>query len=322
MEKIRTTSFYEMSKENLSPLQNFSLQDEPFISSIKLKLESLPVTVAKSLSKKPKETFKVLSKFEVQASVKSMLESYFLDHHTVIGDILASHPSLSPSIWFKVVDWIIDLTSALKFKCDAAFVAVNYFNRFLRNSKSLLPGHLEIVGLTCFFMAAKLENADCMIIPDLFRFAKDPIPSVKEFVYIEAKIMTALNFNLHCISPLKILHEIGKPFDFSTEELMLGWYLLEISLLSLEFVNCSASQSAMIVSRCIVITVRKLDFDNELFSLVGLTLEEADDLTDALKDLVELIQTPEEWDDSVKPRVRSKFQNSYYKGVGHRTINI
>ena len=66
-------------------------------------------------------------------------------------------------------DWIIDVAAEYKLAAQSLFLSVNYLDRFL--SAMNVPRHrLQLVGLACLFLAAKVEE----VYP----------PTLAEFAYI------------------------------------------------------------------------------------------------------------------------------------------
>ena len=68
-----------------------------------------------------------------------------------------------------LVDWLVEVSEEYKLQAQTLQLAVSYIDRFL-SEMSVQRGKLQLVGITCLFVAAKYEE----IYP----------PALAEFVYI------------------------------------------------------------------------------------------------------------------------------------------
>lgn len=88
-------------------------------------------------------------------------------------DMLAYHPGLQPRMRAILLDWLIEVCDVYKLHRETYYLAVDYLDRFLsaKNESSKTPKtRLQLIGITCLFVAAKVEE----IYP----------PKIGEFAYV------------------------------------------------------------------------------------------------------------------------------------------
>lgn len=88
-------------------------------------------------------------------------------------DMLAYHPGLQARMRAILLDWLIEVCDVYKLHRETYYLAVDYLDRYLsaKNESSKTPKtRLQLIGITCLFVAAKVEE----IYP----------PKIGEFAYV------------------------------------------------------------------------------------------------------------------------------------------
>lgn len=88
-------------------------------------------------------------------------------------EMLTYHPGLQPRMRAILLDWLIEVCDVYKLHRESYYLAVDYLDRFLsvKNENSKTPKtRLQLIGITCLFVAAKVEE----IYP----------PKIGEFAYV------------------------------------------------------------------------------------------------------------------------------------------
>jgi cyclin A len=154
----------------------------------------------------------------------------------VDADYMQMQTDMSAQMRTILVDWLVDVVQEYTLSDEALHLAVHYFDTFL----SLVPvqrSKLQLVGVTCMFLAAKFEE-------------QRP-PSINEFVYItdtaydriellqmEGLILSTLRFNLSRITAACFLKRFRALMDSrSMAQVDLARYLLELTLQDLACLN-------------------------------------------------------------------------------------
>ncbi|XP_034473756.1 G1/S-specific cyclin-E [Drosophila innubila] len=93
-----------------------------------------------------------------------------LDSHLRSSSMLDQHPGLQPRMRAILLDWLNEVCEVYKLHRDTFYLAVDYLDRYLHGEREVLKTHLQLIGITCLFVAAKVEE----IYP----------PKIGEFAYV------------------------------------------------------------------------------------------------------------------------------------------
>ncbi|KAK7019044.1 cyclin N-terminal domain-containing protein [Favolaschia claudopus] len=128
-------------------------------------------------------------------------------------------------------DWLIQLHVRFRLLPETLFLCVNIIDRFL-SARVVSLAKLQLVGVTCMFIAAKFEE---IVAPSVIQFQE-----IAEGTYTESEILQAeryvlktLDWNLSFPSPVHYLRRISKADDYNLQARTLGKYLIEIACLEI-----------------------------------------------------------------------------------------
>ncbi|KAM0673831.1 G2/mitotic-specific cyclin [Gurleya vavrai] len=144
---------------------------------------------------------------------------------------------LKPSLnRLQMIDWLINIQTKLAFVDETLFLAVNIIDRIL-SVKTLDDYKLVLLCVSSLFLAAKYEE---VVPPCLETFVvllekKEMGDCESEIKKAERYILYALNYDLGYPSPLNFLRHISKSDGYNDFHRIVAKYLLEISLLFVEF---------------------------------------------------------------------------------------
>ncbi|KAK7046682.1 cyclin N-terminal domain-containing protein [Favolaschia claudopus] len=126
-------------------------------------------------------------------------------------------------------DWLIQLHVRFRLLPETLFLCVNIIDRFL-SARVVSLAKLQLVGVTCMFIAAKFEE---IVAPSVIQFQE-----IAEGTYTESEILQAeryvlktLDWNLSFPSPVHYLRRISKADDYNLQARTVGKYLIEIACL-------------------------------------------------------------------------------------------
>ena len=83
---------------------------------------------------------------------------------------MGGQPLINKSMRAILVDWLVEVAEEYNLVPETLYLTVNYIDRFLSSNAIIDPSKLQLVGVSCMLIAAKLEE----IYP----------PEISEFVYI------------------------------------------------------------------------------------------------------------------------------------------
>lgn len=187
-------------------------------------------------------------------------------------DYMKGQPDVNGEMRAILNDWLVDVHRKFEHRKESLFLAVQVLDRYLAIAK-VKRNRLQLVGATSALVAAKFEEVEPMEVPDLI-YVTDKAYSKDEFVDMEGSILRALGFKLaaptaahflrHLHSALRkkslvpVEGEEPRQEDPIHPELMdsqpvkrndspseqLSWFILELSLLDVRFLNRAPSSLA------------------------------------------------------------------------------
>ncbi|XP_072321732.1 G1/S-specific cyclin-E1 [Eucyclogobius newberryi] len=173
-------------------------------------------------------------------------------------NVMDKHPHLQPKMRAILLDWLMEVSEVYKLHRETYHLAQDYFDRFMATQRNVFKSTLQLIGITCLFIAAKVEE---MYPPKLHQFAyvTDEACTEDEILSMEIIIMKELNWSLSPQTPVSWLNVYMQvAFLKETDELLIPKYpqdtftqiaeLLDLCLLdvrSLEFSNGVLAASAL-----------------------------------------------------------------------------
>ncbi|XP_008321105.1 G1/S-specific cyclin-E2 [Cynoglossus semilaevis] len=133
---------------------------------------------------------------------------------------LQSHPKLQPSMRAILLDWLLEVSEVYSLHRQTAYLAQDYFDRFMLTQQDVNKDYLQLIGITALFIASKIEE---IYPPKIFEFAyvTDGACDMWDIQRTELHILKALDWNL-CpetpISWLKLYAQVEAEQENSGEE--------------------------------------------------------------------------------------------------------
>ncbi|XP_070500593.1 G1/S-specific cyclin-E [Chironomus tepperi] len=116
-------------------------------------------------------------------------------------NMFESHPGLQPRMRAILLDWLIEVCEVYKLHRETYYLTVDYLDRYLTAKQNISKNQLQLIGITCLFVASKVEE---IYPPKLHEFAyvTDGACSEEDILQQEILILQALNW---CITPVTIM---------------------------------------------------------------------------------------------------------------------
>ncbi|KAH7642346.1 g1/s-specific cyclin-e1-like protein [Dermatophagoides farinae] len=133
------------------------------------------------------------------------------------SDLFNHHTSLQPTMRATLLDWLNEVCQAYNLTRQTYYLALDFFDRFLSIQKDCPKKNLQLIGITCLFIAAKIEE----IFPpkmNRFSFVCDGACSDKDISDMELVIMNTLKWELRPVTPIAWLNAFFKVYTFSDKE--------------------------------------------------------------------------------------------------------
>ena len=141
-----------------------------------------------------------------------------------------------------LTDWLIQVHSRFRLLPETLFLCVNIIDRFLSHRVVSLA-KLQLVGITCMFIAAKVEE---IVAPSAsnFLYCADASYTEPEILQAERYILKTLEWNLSYPSPIHFLRRISKADNYNIQVRTVAKYLLEIQCLEWRLIAAPPSLMA------------------------------------------------------------------------------
>ncbi|KAG6885565.1 hypothetical protein C0993_012808 [Termitomyces sp. T159_Od127] len=142
---------------------------------------------------------------------------------------MASQKDLAWKMRGVMNDWLIQLHVRFRLLPETLFLCINIIDRFL-SARVVSLAKLQLVGVTCMFIAAKFEE---IVAPSVthFMMCADASYTESEILQAERYVLKTLDWNLSYPNPVHFLRRISKADDYNVKVRTLAKFLLEISCL-------------------------------------------------------------------------------------------
>lgn len=135
-----------------------------------------------------------------------------------------------------LVDWLLQLHANYRLHPESLFLCINILDRFL-GSRYVSVGKLQLVGLTCFFIATKFEETYVPSVKQIALLADDLYP-VEDILRAERYVLKVLNWDLRAPGPMGWLSRGSQADDgCEAKARTTAEYLLQTSLVERRFIG-------------------------------------------------------------------------------------
>ena len=142
-----------------------------------------------------------------------------------------------------LVDWLVEVSQEYRLQNETLYLSINYLDRFLCH-EPVLRGKLQLVGITCLFIASKYEEMTPQTV-DEFVYITDNTYDRAEVLDMERKILVLLKFELTAVTSITFLRRYCKMLSLDTTTRHLAAFLLELTLLDYFFTDARPSIVAL-----------------------------------------------------------------------------
>nr|CAB3228912.1 G1/S-specific cyclin-E1 [Phallusia mammillata] len=115
------------------------------------------------------------------------------------------HADLQPRMRSILLDWIMEVCEVYALHRETFYLAVDYIDRYLTNTKNIHKTRLQLVGVTALFIAAKLEEIYPPKLSD-FAYVTDGACTEEEILSQELLMLSTLKWSLSPITAIAWLN--------------------------------------------------------------------------------------------------------------------
>ncbi|GAX75095.1 hypothetical protein CEUSTIGMA_g2539.t1 [Chlamydomonas eustigma] len=139
--------------------------------------------------------------------------------------------AINPGMRQILVEWLFDISMHMKLVKETYFLSINFLDRCL-NSMKACKSTLQLIGITCLWLAAKYEEVHPPSAQELLELTENAY-ELQQMLCMESKILNILGFDLSIPTSLKFL-DVHKQLvgTRSASVCLLATHLLELSTLT------------------------------------------------------------------------------------------
>lgn len=109
--------------------------------------------------------------------------------------LLQRHPTLLPRMRSILFDWLSEVCEVHALHRETFYLALDFIDRFLTAQSETPKQQLQLIGITCLFVASKIEEIYPPKLAD-YAYVTDGACSDEEIQIMELVILKALNWEL------------------------------------------------------------------------------------------------------------------------------
>ncbi|XP_039276323.1 G1/S-specific cyclin-E1 [Nilaparvata lugens] len=182
-------------------------------------------------------------------------------------DMFINHPSITPRMRSVLFDWIMEVCEVYKLHRESYYLSMDYVDRYLSLKSGISKSQLQLIGVTCLFIAAKMEEIYPPKIVE-FAYVTDGACNDEDILQQEIVILKTLNFEL---SPMTINNwlstyvqlcykdeaRINNDFVYSQLSGQLFVRLVQLLDLATLDLNCLKFSYSMLAATCVYLACSK-----------------------------------------------------------------
>lgn len=106
-----------------------------------------------------------------------------------------NHPGLQPRMRAILLDWLIEVCEVYKLQRETFYLTLDYLDRYLSAKDNISKNQLQLIGITCLFIASKVEE---IYPPKLHEFAyvTDSACTEDDILQQEFLVLQTLNWSI------------------------------------------------------------------------------------------------------------------------------
>lgn len=161
----------------------------------------------------------------------------------VVKNHLEGQLEVFPKMRSVLIDWINEVHEQFHLLPETFQLAVAIIDRYLQEVKNTKRSHLQLVGVTALFIAAKYEELFPPAITD-FIYITDDTYTGKQIRQMELQIFKVLDCNLSRPLPIHFLRRFSKAAEAEDRHHAMSKYFLELAMVEYDMSHYKPSEIA------------------------------------------------------------------------------
>jgi hypothetical protein len=224
-------------------------------------------------------------------------------------DYLAESPELNARMRGILVDWIIEVHQKFKLMAETLFLSVHLLDRYLDARTDVQRSRLQLIGVTCMFIASKYEEVSPPEVRD-FVVVTDNTCSRDQILDAEVDILNTLEWRICVPTTLAFAKRHCKLLNLgaSDEQFFLIMYFSEIALPDVRFLEYKPS---MISCAAVLLSNKVLKISPSFPAVIKNEHTYGDaEVKECARKLVDALSSGH-----ATKAVKNKYKRAEYKGV-------
>ncbi|XP_020510264.1 G1/S-specific cyclin-E2 [Labrus bergylta] len=117
---------------------------------------------------------------------------------------LQKNPKLQPKMRAILLDWLLEVSEVYSLHRQTAYLAQDYFDRFMLTQEDISKEYLQLIGITALFVASKMEEIYPPKIAE-FAYVTDGACDMWDIQQTELHLLKSLDWNLCPETPISWL---------------------------------------------------------------------------------------------------------------------
>lgn len=113
--------------------------------------------------------------------------------------MMSRHPNLQPRMRSILLNWLSEVSEVYQLHRETYYLALDYFDRYLSVQNEVGKQQLQLVGITCLFIAAKIQEIYPPKVSD-FAYVTDGACTEQQILTKELVILKSLAWNLNSMT--------------------------------------------------------------------------------------------------------------------------
>lgn len=185
------------------------------------------------------------------------------EEQSIKEDYLKEQKILTPKVRQRLVNWCIDIHSALKLLPETLYLTISIIDQFFNKTIVKRQAQVQLAAVGAFLIASKYEEIYPPDVHDLLHLSQNSYTR-REVQQVEIQILETLEFNLGKPIPLAFLRRFSKAAGCDLKMHSISKYLMELSLTEYE---CSHWRPSMLAAAALFTTIHLVHHEPSSSSL-------------------------------------------------------
>ncbi|KAL3087061.1 hypothetical protein niasHS_005300 [Heterodera schachtii] len=163
------------------------------------------------------------------------------------------HLGITVEIRAKLIDWMVELQETFELNHETLYLAVKLVDMFLnRTTDKVVSTQMQLIASAALFVASKFDERAPPLIDDFIYLAEDSFTR-EQILDMERVLLKEVNFDLGSPLSYRFLRRYARVCKLDMGTLTLARYVLETSLMFLDYCRISESR---IAAACLLLALR------------------------------------------------------------------